>query len=112
MVAAQNQVVDEAANGLPLPVAPLARLAPQFFSQQLAPPQPLGKVMEPHRSRMTSQVLLPKADVEFAHLSDYLLGVHLLGASSRPTGTYPILSFAKTGGTFLYARRFLLCSYP
>ena len=81
MRAAQNQVVDQPANGLPFPVAPLAHFDPQFFLQPPGHAQALGKVVEQHRPRMTGQLLLPKADVELAHFSDYLLSVHLLGAS-------------------------------
>ena len=38
-----------------------------------------------HGPRRTSQLLLAKADVEFAHFSPYLLHVHLFGASFSAT---------------------------
>ncbi len=85
MLAAQNQVVDQPANGLPFPVAPLAHFDPQFFIQPPGHAQSLGEVVEQHRPCMTGQLLFPKTDVELAHFSHYLLGVHLLGASFSAT---------------------------
>jgi hypothetical protein len=66
---------------LPFSVAALAHLDLEFFLEQALHPQPLSKVVEQHRPGMARQVLVPKTDVEFPYLSDYLLTVHSLGAS-------------------------------
>jgi hypothetical protein len=81
MLASQNQIIDQPPNGLPFTVATLARFDAEFLIQEPLDPQALGKVVEQHGPRMARQPLGAKADVEFPHLSDYLLRVHLLGAS-------------------------------
>src|SRR6266536_1148467 len=75
------QVIDQAPNSLPFPVAPLAGLDAQVLIEQPFEAQALGKVLKQHCPGMAGQLLGSKADVEFPHLSDYLLSVHLLGAS-------------------------------
>ena len=87
VLAPQNQIVDQPTTGLSFPVPTLAPFDLEFFIQQPGHAQPLGKVMKQHRPRVTGQLLLAKADIELAHFSDYLRFVHLVGASSRQTGT-------------------------
>jgi hypothetical protein len=53
----------------------------QFLVQHVLDPQTPGKVLQQHRAYVASELFLAKAEVALAHFSDYLLAVHLLGAS-------------------------------
>ena len=82
----KEQIVDQPPDSLSLTVAARSGFDAEFLSQDLLYPQPVGQLFDHHYPGMAGQLLLTKADVEFADLSDYAVSVHLLGASFRQDG--------------------------